>query len=82
MTSLTYLFRIGLSTVSEIISETTKIIWKKLKPIVLKPPQEEDWKKISKDFQTVWQFPNCIGAIDGKHINMQVNSNKDCTNLM
>lgn len=32
------------------------------------PGTEEEWRKIAKDFEERWQFPNCLGAIDGKHI--------------
>lgn len=32
------------------------------------PDTEEEWRKIAKDFEERWQFPNCLGAIDGKHI--------------
>lgn len=31
-------------------------------------PSEDIWKKIAKDFEKYANFPNCIGAIDGKHI--------------
>ena len=32
------------------------------------PSSEEEWMKIADDFHTQWQFPNCIGAINGRHI--------------
>ena len=32
------------------------------------PENEEQWKKISQDFDDMWQFPHVIGAIDGKHV--------------
>lgn len=32
------------------------------------PDTEEEWRRIAKDFDERWQFPNCLGAIDGKHI--------------
>ena len=73
MVSLSYQFRIGKSTVSKIISETTTAIWNILQPIVLKQPTEDDWKRIAKKFNDKWNFVNCIGAIDGKHILIQVN---------
>lgn len=32
------------------------------------PPTEARWKEIAKDFWERWGFPNCLGAIDGKHV--------------
>lgn len=32
------------------------------------PKSEEDWKRIATDFEQKWQFPHCLGAIDGKHV--------------
>lgn len=30
---------------------------------------------MSKDFQTIWNFPHCLGAIDGKHVVIQSPAN-------
>lgn len=35
------------------------------------PNTEEEWIKIAYDFNAKWQFPNCLGALDGKHVNMR-----------
>ena len=32
------------------------------------PDTEEKWRSIGSDFQSLWQFNNCLGAIDGKHV--------------
>ena len=32
------------------------------------PKNEENWKTIADDFYDKWDFPHCVGAIDGKHI--------------
>lgn len=32
------------------------------------PQNESEWKEIANGFGERWNFPNCIGAVDGKHI--------------
>ncbi|CAL4162053.1 unnamed protein product [Meganyctiphanes norvegica] len=41
------------------------------------PPSEQDWKEIASQFQQVWDFPNCLGALDGKHINIHPPSQEE-----
>jgi hypothetical protein len=38
---------------------------------VMPVPNEDDWNTIADEFWVRWQFPNCIGAVDGKHITIQ-----------
>ena len=37
----------------------------------MKPPTHQDWQKIENHFYTCWNFPNCIAAVDGKHVVIQ-----------
>lgn len=32
------------------------------------PSRTEEWKQVAKDFEDRWNFPHCLGAMDGKHI--------------
>nr|CAI5840915.1 unnamed protein product [Callosobruchus analis] len=38
-------------------------------------PTEEIWKTVEKNFCELWNFPNCIGAIDGKHVVIEAPAN-------
>ena len=54
-----------------IVHETTQLIWRELNQTYMPLPNEEQWKRISKRFNTVWNLPNCLGALDGKHIRIE-----------
>lgn len=63
----------------KIIHETSRAIWRALQPTVLKFPDQEEWKRIADGFQQQWQFPNCVGAIDGKHMRIKAPINSGST---
>lgn len=42
-------------------------------------PTEEMFKTISRKFRSLWDFPNCIGAIDGKHVRIKAPKNSGST---
>ena len=64
-------YRLAKSTISQIIAETCDLIWKKLQPTQMPVLKTEDWHNVEEGFRYRWHFPNCIGAIDGKHIVVQ-----------
>lgn len=73
MRSISYEYRIGYSTVSHIIHETTKSIWDVLYQQVFPQKFTADyWNQISNSYENHWNFPHCLGSLDGKHINIQV----------
>lgn len=71
MRSLAFHYRIGLSTVHSIICDVTRAIWDILQPLVLMAPTEENWLEIADGFYRRWNFPFCLGALDGKHIRIK-----------
>lgn len=32
------------------------------------PSSEEEWIDRAKNFDVKWNFPNCLGIVDGKHV--------------
>lgn len=72
ISGLMYGYRVGKTTVTKIIRETTAAIWRALNETYLKPPTRNQWFEIRKEFWTRWNFPSCLGAIDGKHIAIRV----------
>lgn len=38
-------------------------------------------RNIAECYELLWNFPNCIGSIDGKHIRIEKLSNTDSSNL-
>lgn len=64
-------FQLGKETVRRIILETAEVLWSKLSDIYVSEPNEEDYKQIAQDYWELWNMPNCVGSIDGKHIAIQ-----------
>jgi hypothetical protein len=70
--AIAWSYQLGLTTVHCIIHEICQILWEVLSPHYLKPPASiQEWNKIIHDFKEKWNFPNCLGAINGKHITIQ-----------
>lgn len=73
MTSMSYQYLVGLTTASTIIHETCEAIWECMCPLIL-PSEltERDWLDVASDYDEQWNFVNCVGSIDGKHVIIQV----------
>lgn len=69
--SLAFRFRIGVTTIHKIVKETVVVLWKKLQPLYMPVPDEETWQKTAEDFYKDCNFPLCVGAIDGKHVQLK-----------
>ncbi|KAJ8937744.1 hypothetical protein NQ318_009154 [Aromia moschata] len=66
--SLAYSFRMSHSTIRKVVYETCSAIWKKLHSQHLPRPTKESLLRSAMTFYDKWNFPNCAGCIDGKHI--------------
>ena len=68
---LAFSFRMGESTVCKIIAETCEALWEVLQPIHMATPNQRSCKEVEEGFRTKWNFPNCFGCIDGKHVRVK-----------
>ncbi|CAN8012224.1 unnamed protein product [Ixodes pacificus] len=66
--SLAYQFRLGQGTVHAVLWETCAAICTTLGHLVHTPATENQWFAKAEDFKMLWHFPNCVAAIDGKHV--------------
>ena len=66
---LAYVTRIHETTLGKIIPEVCDAIYMAMREEFVKTPTTEtEWLKVSNGFEHRWQFPNCLGAVDGKHV--------------
>lgn len=61
----------GLSTVSKIVDDVCDALWKNMQPLYMPTPDENMWRNVATGFNDRWNFPHCIGAVDGKHVKIQ-----------
>ena len=66
--SLQYSFRVAGNTISGIVPETCKAIALAFKDELKVPDSEDEWIKVAEGFEQRWNFPNCIGSLDGLSI--------------
>ena len=67
--SLMYQFRVHSSTISKFTPFVCNKIYATFKGRFLRlPDKTEEGEIIEHETRRLWQFPNCTGAADGKHI--------------
>lgn len=66
------LFRVAPNTVNKMVEEVCEAIWEVLSEIVFPKLTEDMWRQKALEFEEQWNFPNCIGEMDGKHCYCQV----------
>ncbi|XP_023230417.1 protein ANTAGONIST OF LIKE HETEROCHROMATIN PROTEIN 1-like [Centruroides sculpturatus] len=62
---------IGVSTTHNIVKRVCDAIWTVLSSEYFKIPDKENIVEISKKFNMYSNFPQCLGAIDSKHVVIQ-----------
>ncbi|KAK3798318.1 hypothetical protein RRG08_034716 [Elysia crispata] len=65
----------GLTPVAGIVSETVDILWEELQPVHMPAPTRTLFETIATEMWKVWNFPLCIGALDGKHVRVRCPKN-------
>nr|XP_054934290.1 uncharacterized protein LOC129380069 isoform X2 [Dermacentor andersoni] len=74
--SSSFNFLSGRSTACVIVAEVCQAISDVLGPIyVARPSTPDEWLKVARDFEDKWNMPHCLGAIDGKHVNVECPAN-------
>lgn len=68
---LSYSVRIAPNTLSQLKPATLKAIEVLGSRIFNCPSNPVEWQVLAEKFNTLWQFPHCIGSLDGKHINFR-----------
>ncbi|XP_069616348.1 uncharacterized protein [Ranitomeya imitator] len=68
LSSLHFQYRLGISTLSGIVADTCRALWNVLRDEFIPVPTADMWLEIAEKFWSVCDFPNCLGAVDGKHI--------------
>ena len=70
--SLEFQFRVSRTAISYIVIEVCEAIFSELGALCLEfPSTVDEWKAMENKFSERWNFPYCLGALDGNHVVMQ-----------
>ncbi|XP_065316345.1 uncharacterized protein LOC135925093 [Gordionus sp. m RMFG-2023] len=61
---MSYNYKLGVSTIKQIIGDTIKALWDILQPIHMMVPTLQMFEEVAQGLEEMWNFPNW--AIDGK----------------
>ena len=67
--SMRFAWRVPHNTISLIVKEVCQAIFEEYVAEAMPvPTRTEQWQSIADGFMNRWQFPNTLGALDGKHV--------------
>ncbi|CAH1982438.1 unnamed protein product [Acanthoscelides obtectus] len=69
--SMAFSYRIAHNTIAGIIYETCDAIWECFTEKHMPFPTADLLEKSAKDYEQLWNFPNCVASIDGKHMRIK-----------
>jgi len=64
-------YRVSPSAICSIVRETMLAICESLQKDFLPKATQSTWIQNEEDFAKLWNFPNSVGAIDGKHVRIK-----------
>ncbi|KAK4311149.1 hypothetical protein Pmani_017351 [Petrolisthes manimaculis] len=71
-------FRVGANSISTLVPDTCEaeaITQKFMSDVIVCPSSPQHWKEVASGFSDSWNFHYTIGAIDGKHVAIQLPPN-------
>lgn len=80
--SLAFNYRLGKTTVGRSVHIVCAAIEKKMMELFLPKPTVNTWKEVAQGFWEKWNFPNCLGALDGKHVVIQYSNYKKTSSIV
>ena len=64
-----YSRRVPENTLSVVVREVCKVMCEEyVDEVMTAPSTPEEWTQLADSFLKKWNFPNCVAAIDGKHV--------------
>lgn len=68
-------FMRGATTIGAIVNDVCEQLWLILQPLYMPILSKNDWIVKASEFLNMWNLPNCLGSIDGKHVRVKCPSN-------
>lgn len=69
--SMGYSYRNSPRAISRSVMQVCEALWRQLKGAVMPEPTKDQLIGVANDFSSKWNFNNCMGAIDGKHVHIK-----------